>query len=173
MTEGKWKRCRLKRLLGDMMECLFLEKSHFLQFNFIFLTRTKGADMKKMLCLAVFALGLATPAVAADWVLLGINNDNTYTIFGDADSRTDDRAWFETRFAKPQKIGDGKFFNTIRALEEMDCSGKRRRTLTGTLYSKSGNSIGSETPSYAEWRYVVPGTLGEAQYKFVCNRYPR
>ena len=28
--------------------------------------------MKKMLCLAVFALGLATPAVAADWVLLGI-----------------------------------------------------------------------------------------------------
>ncbi|HEZ0794119.1 TPA: hypothetical protein WI034_001885 [Neisseria meningitidis] len=125
--------------------------------------------MKKMLCLAVFALGLATPAVAADWVLV---DSNTAT-FGDADSRTDNSAWFETRFAKPQKIGNGKFFNTVRALQEMDCSGKRRRILTITWYSKSGNSIASYTPSYAEWNYVIPGTLGEAQYKFVCNGYPR
>ncbi|HFC8510928.1 TPA: surface-adhesin E family protein [Neisseria subflava] len=128
--------------------------------------------MKKMLCLAVFALGLATPAVAADWVPVSINNDNN-TTFGDADSRTDNRAWFETRYAKPQKTGDGKFFNTIKALEEIDCSGKRRRALTATSYSKSGNSIGSYTPSYAEWSYVIPDTLGENMYKFVCNRYPR
>ncbi|HFC6353502.1 MULTISPECIES: surface-adhesin E family protein [Neisseria] len=128
--------------------------------------------MKKMLCLAVFALGLATPAVAADWVWLGIDSDNN-TTFGDADSRTDNRAWFETRFAKPQKIGNGKFFNTVRALQEMDCSGKRRRILTITWYSKSGNPIGSNTRSYAEWNYVIPGTLGERMYEFVCNRYPR
>ena len=127
--------------------------------------------MKKMLCLAVFALGLAMPAVAADWVLVDINNDNT--TFGDADSRTDNRAWFEHRYAKPQKIGDGKFFNTTKTLREMDCSGKRHRLLTVTAYSKSGNSIGSYTPSYAEWRYVIPGTVGESMYEFVCNRYPR
>lgn len=125
--------------------------------------------MKKMLCLAVFALGLATPAVAADWVLV---DSNTAT-FGDADSRTDNSAWFETRFAKPQKYGNGKFFNTAKTLEEMDCSGKRFRILTAAWYSKSGNSIASYTPSYAEWNYVIPGTLGEAQYKFVCNGYPR
>ena len=127
--------------------------------------------MKKMLCLAVFALGLATPAVAEDWVRVDINNDNT--TFGDADSRTDNRAWFEHRYAKPQKIGDGKFFNTTKTLREMDCSGKRHRLLTVTAYSKSGNSIGSDTRSYAEWDYVIPGTVGENMYKFVCNRYPR
>ena len=127
--------------------------------------------MKKMLCLAVFALGLATPAVAADWVLVSINNDAV--ILGDADSRTDNSAWFETRFAKPQKYGNEKFFNTAKVLEEMDCSGKRHRFLTMTWYSKSGNSIGSDTPSYAEWHYVIPGTLGENAYKFVCNGYPR
>ena len=128
--------------------------------------------MKKVLCLAVFALGLATPAVAADWVLVAINND--VVILGDADSRTDNSAWFETRYTKPKKmISNGKFYNTAKALEEMDCSGKRHRTLTATAYSKSGKSIDSDTPSYAEWRYVVPGTVGEAQYKFVCNRYPR
>jgi len=150
-----------------------LKESRFLlQFNFILLTRTKGADMKKMLCLAVFALGLATPAVAADWVLVDIDNDNN-TTFGDADSRTDNRAWFETRLAKPQKIGDGKFFNTVKSLEEMDCSGKRRRVLTATVYSKLGKFIGSDTPSYAKWNYVIPGTAGESMYKFVCNRYPR
>ena len=103
------------------MEYFFLKKSHFflqfnfifLQFNFILLTRTKGVDMKKMLCLAVFALGLATLAVAADWVLVSIDSNEAYAIFGDADSRTDDRAWFEVRYAKPQKVGDGKFYNTI------------------------------------------------------------
>ena len=128
--------------------------------------------MKKMLCLAVFALGLATPAVAADGVLVDIDKDNN-TTFGDADSRTDNRAWFEHRYAKPQKIGDGKFFNTTKTLREMDCSGKRFRMLTVTAYSKSGNPIGSDTRSYAEWDYVIPGTVGESMYKFVCNRYPR
>ena len=129
--------------------------------------------MKKVLCLAVFALGLATPAVAEDWVWLGNNSDNTITIFGDADSRTDNSAWFEHRYANPKKHINGKFFNTIRELEEMDCSGKRSRTLTGTGYSKSGNPIGSYTPSYAKWGYVIPGTGGEAQYKFICNHDPR
>ena len=124
--------------------------------------------MKKVLCLAVFALGLATPAVAADWVLVSVDSDNN-VIYGDADSRTGKRAWFEYRLAKPQKIGDG----TFKGLEEMDCSGGRRKILTVTWYSKSGNSIGSSTPSYAEWLYVIPGTVGEAEYKFVCNRYPR
>ncbi len=128
--------------------------------------------MKKMLCLAVFALGLATPAVAADWVWVDNDSNNNVT-FGDADSRTDNRAWFEHRYAKPQKIGDGKFFNTTKTLREMDCSGKRFRMLTVTAYSKSGNPIGSDTRSYAEWDYVIPGTVGESMYKFVCNRYPR
>lgn len=137
------------------------------------LTRTKGADMKKMLCLAVFALGLATPAVAADWVWLGISNDNTATIFGDADSRTDNSAWFEARYAKPQKHSNGKFYNTVKTLGEMDCSGKRSRTLTETGYSKSGNPIGSYTPSYAKWGYVIPGTGRELMYKFICNHDPR
>ena len=121
--------------------------------------------MKKMLCLAVFALGLATPAVAADWVRVDNHSNNT-AVFGDADSRTDNRAWFETRFAKPQMIAS-------KALVEMDCSGQRHRTLTVTLYSKSGTSIGSYTPSYAKWDYVIPGTIEEDAYKFVCKRYPR
>lgn len=128
--------------------------------------------MKKMLCLAVFALGLATPAVAADWVWLG-NGSNGTVVYGDADSRTDNRAWFETRYATPQEHGNGKFYNTDKELLEMDCSGKRYRLLTVTAYSKSGNPIGSETPSYAKWNYVIPGTTGESVYKFVCNRYPR
>ena len=162
------------------MEYLFLEKKViflqfnfiFLQFNFILLIRTKGTDMKKMLCLAVFALGLATPAVAADWVWLGNDSNNT-AVFGDADSRTDNSAWVEMRYAKPKKHSNGKFYNTDKGLEEIDCSGKRRRSLTVTWYSKSGNPIGSDTRSYAEWDYVIPGTLGESMYKFVCNHDPR
>lgn len=128
--------------------------------------------MKKMLCLAVFALGLATPAVAADWVRLG-HDGGTTIFFGDADSRTDNRAWFEQRYAKPQKHVNGKFYNTAKTLEEMDCSGKRFRILTITLYSKSGKSIDSATPPYDEWYYVKPGTFTEAEYEFICNRYPR
>ena len=123
-----------------------------------------------MLCLAVFALGLATPAVAVDWVLVDSNNSGI--LYGDADSRTGNRAWFETRFAKPQGYINGKFLNTTKMLVEMDCSGKRFRMLTITAYSKSGKFIDSATRS-DEWRYVIPGTVGESMYKFVCNRYPR
>ena len=130
--------------------------------------------MKKMLCLAVFALGLATPAVAEDWVLVSIDSEGAYIISGDADSRTDNSAWFETRYAKPKKmISNGKFYNTANVLKEVDCSGKRDRLLAVTLYSESGNLIDSYTSSYAEWIYVMPGTIGESIYKFVCNRYPR
>ncbi|WP_308017759.1 surface-adhesin E family protein [Neisseria bergeri] len=102
-----------------------------------------------------------------------VDTNNITTTFGDADSRTDNSAWFEQRYAKPQKHRNGKFYNTDKALAEMDCRGKRHRILTATVYSKSGNSIGSYTPSYAEWDYVIPGTVGEDMYKFVCNRYPR
>lgn len=112
------------------------------------------------------------PAVAADWVLIAINN-NDVVILGDSDSRTDNRAWFEIRSAEPRKYGDGKFFNIIKGLVEVDCSGQRHRTLTATVYSKSGNPIDSNTPSYAEWRYVIPGTGEEGMYKFVCNHDPR
>ena len=117
--------------------------------------------MKKMLCLAVFALGLAMPAVAADWVWVEIDSDNN-TTFGDADSRTDNRAWFETRYAKPKKIGDGKFYNTTKTLREINIPSCCHRALTATRYSKSGKSIDSETRSYAEWDYVIPGTAGES-----------
>lgn len=125
--------------------------------------------MKKMLCLAVFALGLATPAVAEDWVLVSIDSEGAYIISGDADSRTDNRAWFKHRYAKPQKGG----YNTAKSLAEMDCRGKRHRILTAAVYSKSGKFIGSDTPSYAKWNYAIPGTAGEDMYKFVCNHYPR
>mgnify|MGYP000873357973 CR=1 FL=1 len=131
--------------------------------------------MKKMLCLAVFALGLATPAVAEDWVWVDIDNSNgdPYVIFGDADSRTDNSAWFEARFTKPQKSGNGKFYNIVKILGEVDCRGKRSRLVTAMAYSKSGKFIDSDTPSYAKWNYVIPGTSEESAYKFVCNRYPR
>ena len=92
--------------------------------------------MKKMLCLAVFALGLATPAVAEDWVLVSIDSEGAYIISGDADSRTDNRAWFKHRYAKPQKGG----YNTAKSLAEMDCRGKRHRILTTAVYSKSNLS---------------------------------
>lgn len=128
--------------------------------------------MKKMLSLAVFALGLATPAVAEDWVMLG-GNVGTFIFFGDADSRTDNSAWFEKRYAKPQKLGNGKFYNTTKALLEMNCSGKRFRILTATWYSKSGKSISSSTLPYDEWYYVKPGTFTEAEYEFICNHDPR
>ena len=128
--------------------------------------------MKKMLLLALLTVGLATQAVATDWVGLSFNDDGV--TYGDVDSRTHNRAWFEERYKKPQKYLNNKFIIQMKSLREMDCSNRRYRILTFAVYSKSAKLVDSYTPPYgSKWEYVFPETSGEYMYNFVCNHEPR
>lgn len=127
--------------------------------------------MKKLILAAVLC-GAAMQAVAADWVEVGSNKDQI--LYGDADSRISNRAWFKTDYFKPQKLSNGKFYKSDMALVEADCvGGGRFQLLSEVYYSSSGKVVDSYTPRYPEYQYVIPGSAGESVYNFICHKQPR
>lgn len=126
--------------------------------------------MKKKIFSVVLVLGYISQAVASDWVKIGYGDD--FATFGDVSSRTRDRAWFETRYTKPQKLSNGKFYMSEKQLFEFSCNDKSYRTLTMVWYSRLGMQVDSDTLSHTR-EYIIPDTRGEVMYDFVCFHSPR
>ena len=129
--------------------------------------------MNKYFLLTILVMSFAIQANAADWVPVNFSNDGI--TYGDVDSRTDRRAWFKIEYSKPQKTFDNKFYMSTKLLVEMNCNDSSIRFLTETNYSKSGNPVSSyTTPAYdRKYSYVVPDSIGEVMYNFVCSHFPR
>lgn len=129
--------------------------------------------MKKMIFSAILMLGFANQGSAANWVQLG--SDSNMAIYADVDSRTHNRAWFEVRYTRPKKLDDGRYYMSVRALSEFSCHAKTYRGLTMTWYTKAYNLLDSyTTPSYQiKDEYVIPGSVSEVMYNFVCSNYPQ
>lgn len=129
--------------------------------------------MKKMIFSAILMLGFATQAGAANWVLIDGNSD--MKVYADVDSRTHNRAWFEYRFTRPQKLPNGRYYINLRALAEFSCNAKTIRMLTNTSYTKTYAVVESVTPPSYQIKdeYVIPGSIGESSYNFVCSNYPQ
>lgn len=129
--------------------------------------------MKKMIFSAILMLGFATQVDAENWVLIGGNSE--MAVYADVDNRTYNRAWFEQRYTRPQKLYDGRYFMNFRHLSEFSCNAKTSRMLTFIWYTKTYHTLESYTPpSYQiKDQYVVPGSVGESMYDFVCSNYPQ
>lgn len=126
--------------------------------------------MNKMIFSAVLLLSLIAQAYASDWVKIGYGDD--FTTFGDVASRTSDMAWFETRYTKPQRLPNSKFYMSEKQLFEFSCSKKTYRVLTVVWYSKSGAKVDYDA-SVNPVEYIIPDTRGEVMYDFVCSHSPR
>lgn len=129
--------------------------------------------MKKMIFSAILILGFVTQAGAANWVLIDGNSD--MKVYADVDSRTHNRAWFEYRFTRPQKLPDGRYYINWRSLSEFSCNAKTSRMLTITWYTKTYAVVGSFTPPSYQIKdeYIIPNSIGESMYNFVCSNYPQ
>ncbi|MFC2292997.1 MAG: surface-adhesin E family protein, partial [Kingella oralis] len=103
-----------------------------------------------------------------------IGTGENVVLYGDLSTRTSDRAWFKFEFNKPQKLSfnSHKFYIQSRTYTEVHCSLGMERRLSTVYYSKNGKIVDSFTPSSPRSDYIIPGTLGEFAYKFVCNHYP-
>lgn len=56
-----------------------------------------------------------------------------------------------------------------KSLKEIDCSGKRLRTISFAMYDTEGNVIDSFSfPPNGEWNYIVPESIGEAFHESLC-----
>lgn len=129
--------------------------------------------MKKMIFSAILMLGFANQVSAANWVRIGGNSE--MVAYADVDSRTQDRAWFEYRFTKPQKLPDGRYFINLRHLSEFSCNAKTTRMLTAIWYTKTYAVVESYTPPYHQIKdqYIAPSTVADNMYQFVCSHYPQ
>ncbi|WP_295698660.1 surface-adhesin E family protein [uncultured Neisseria sp.] len=127
--------------------------------------------MKKMIFSAILMLGFAAQVGAANWVL--IDGNSNIKVYADVDSRTYNRAWFEIRYTRPQKLYDSRYFMNLRQLVEFSCHAKTYRGLTMTWYTKTYAVLSTYTlPSYQiKDEYVIPGSIGENMYHFVCSNY--
>ena len=115
---------------------------------------------------ALIAATLPTAAMAADWVLLGLDTSGN-TMYIDRDSIRNmpnghKRAWVRTELGKPFQTGDTGF----RLLEEYDCGEGRVRALQSTWFK--GADVTFTSNDIGEWSYVGPETNGELALNFVC-----
>jgi hypothetical protein len=125
--------------------------------------------MKKAILMAVFA-GVSGVSWAQQWVRVS----ETDTFVGHIDSSTIRkdghmrRFWMIQDLAKPDKEGDRSYL----ALWEINCKEERIRSLQVDYFrgqmATDQRSGGRNSP--LEWAYVAPGSVADAQMKFVCSR---
>lgn len=130
--------------------------------------------MKKFVLIGCL-LALSGQVMGANWILLGESDNREYIMYGDTESRTDDKAWFKWIFLKTKKVS-GKNVKESKHYVRANCSTNQMTLLSITDYDRSGSIINSSNaPSYlldSVTRYVIPDSVGERMFKFICNREP-
>jgi hypothetical protein len=134
--------------------------------------------MKNKLCSILLGMMLTQP-VWAEWTVTGTMSDKSigeWTSYADlaSISKTDNgrKMFVLWDYKLPQ--GDPKNksqYKSEKALEEYDCSSKRLRSLTDTIYSGqmgSGKVVDSNT-NPSEWKSPSVGSPANADIEIVCG----
>ena len=117
---------------------------------------------------ALMAIALPAPALAADWVWVS-DSANGDKYFVDRQSvRTMPngykRAWIRSSYSKPDPDGT----TGSRYFKELDCTEGRDRNLQSTFFKGEKNWGTDYNPT--KWAYIEPETNGEAMFKFICRK---
>jgi len=78
--------------------------------------------------------------------------------------------WERWEFAEPQSSpsGRGTYDHDLR-LKLYDCEGRSSALMELAAYSRSGQTVGSFSNATPEWRRVIPDTVGESLWEFMCR----
>ena len=82
--------------------------------------------------------------------------------------------WLRQEFAEPQHDANGdNYLSTVQKVD-YDCGKDRARPVLVMYYSDNNIRGSAETeeadPKQAPWNPIVPGTLGEYNFLWACNR---
>lgn len=124
--------------------------------------------MRLMLVAAM--ISLATPASAAQWYLVG-GNDQTRTYVDLSSLRSlDTKIVGDVLSIYASPVGDGDIYGA-KIREEFDCTGKSFRTLVYTYYGQDGSFIESQPSETINERKVpAANSINEAIMDFACYR---
>lgn len=124
------------------------------------------------------ACGTQRSHTAAKWDLYSRNDDIGETEFANRSTirRKGNlvRMWRLTDY-KIGQANDGNFYLSAMSQVEFDCADNRLRVLAITVFTEhmgKGKKVGSEpfAYSYAKWKPVLPGTVGEGGWKIACGK---
>lgn len=122
--------------------------------------------MKKILTLFLLLVS-ATPVFATNWLQVG------YKIWIDLDSIKSSAgitsAWF-----KDLNPGDWDNYNNKKIwyrlnLIDFKCSQKQISAAAYAIYDLKGNLLDSDNWNSYSWQPVIPDSVGEYKYNFVCK----
>jgi hypothetical protein len=128
--------------------------------------------MKKFL----FLVALLAPAIAqAEWVKLTSASAGEVTIYVDPATikRDGNVAEFSTLvdYATVRTLS-GEPFQSATVQNEIDCAGKKIRTLAVSSHSEAmaGGHVVSTSTGYEPWTRIAPKTIVFAAFEFVCKK---
>jgi len=124
--------------------------------------------MKLAVLTALVATALSAPALAADWMLVGENINESRFYIDRQSIRTMPngykRAWYKRESEIPNKFGN----TWPKSYNEYNCIQRRDRNLS--LITFNDESIKNTRNEITEWNYAPPGSGIEALLQLVCGK---
>lgn len=123
------------------------------------------------------------PAQAADWRFIPSTSSNNETHYVDYDSLKRHSfkgggryytAWTKTTYPSAQKSPNGNLYQELTAFQYFDCSNQKSNDDAVHFYTSTGQLVDSgtwtiSTTSSANWKRIVPDTVGETRLDSVCS----
>jgi hypothetical protein len=133
--------------------------------------------MKPFVTLIVFGVLYSTGNLIAQpaheyWFLVE-NRDHTVADFVDAKSISPEKQSLKRAWVVAYHSANAKDYPSVQMslLTEFNCKTGQSRSLQVTLNDSSGQPVPSASEDApADWAYVVPGSLGDTELRFVCTR---
>jgi hypothetical protein len=141
--------------------------------------------MKRFFVIGIMASGIFAGSVQAQsekpelpWVKVEESDDGEVT-YVNVETIKDlgggiKQAWRILSYPKPRVLRSGAKYSSDKIRERFNCIEESITTLSFVTYSKTygtGDVVlsGDFKPHEVEWRAVVPDSVGETLFKFVCD----
>lgn len=127
--------------------------------------------MKKLLSFLI--LIVVSSSSMAEWILIG-GNDN-FTLYSDPATVVESGSMVKmlrlTDFKTVQRI-DSKYYLSTKRQDEYDCVKEQYRIIYVNAYTENmgeGNVVMKVVNKPGYWKLILPGSQGEAAWKFACG----
>lgn len=126
-----------------------------------------------MLCFPIFVLASCSAIAQSEWVRISSDDISTYYVRKNSITGNGKHVQMVTLtdYKRARSFDGGKPTQSIAKQSEYDCSGLRLRNLRGSAFSGAmGTGNINDTGEFDQkWLTIVPGSIGELQWKIACG----
>ncbi|MCH5234514.1 MAG: hypothetical protein J1E16_04410 [Muribaculaceae bacterium] len=124
--------------------------------------------MKKWI-IAIILVLIAQSLWADEWLKAYSDDEVTIFVYNEYKTSSDGyKIWTEWCFNSSKKVGEYSY-KSYKDYSEYSKDFDRLRDLSTTYYDEKGKVVETYTPSYSNWSYIVPGSIGNAVADFIID----